>query len=96
MQIREYEFEYTVLKTEHHANIEIDLDEYGQVGRILSEEITLDSLYEHPIDYTAVNEEMAKRREESLRYLSLSLTLPHREGTLSSSSLSSSLEKNEY
>lgn len=72
------------------------LDEYGQVGRILSEEVTLDSLYEHPIDYTAVNEEMAKRRKESFQYLSLSLTLPHREGTLSSSSLSSSLEKNEY
>ena len=72
------------------------LDEYGQVGRILSEDVTLDSLYEHPIDYTTVNNEMDKRRKESLEYLSLSLTLPSREGTLSSSSLSSSLEKHEY
>ena len=72
------------------------LDEYGQVGRILSEDVTLDSLYEHPIDYTTVNAEMDKRRKESLEYLSLSLTLPSREGTLSSSSLSSSLEKHEY
>lgn len=45
------------------------LDEYGQVGRILTEGVTLDSLYEQSIDYVAVNEEMAKRRAESLDYL---------------------------
>ena len=45
------------------------LDEYGQVGRILSEDVTLDSLYEQPIDYTTVNAEMEKRREESLEFL---------------------------
>ncbi len=54
MQIREYEFEYTVLKTEHHANIEIDLDEYGQV--IGGEEFKLNTLPGHvvkPILYKA-------------------------------------------
>ena len=45
------------------------LDEYGQVGRILSEDVTLDSLYEQPIDYTAVNAEIEKRREDSFQYL---------------------------
>ncbi len=47
MQNREYEFEYTVLKTEHHANIEIDLDEYGQV--IGEEAFKLNTLPSHVV-----------------------------------------------
>lgn len=49
------------------------LDEYGQVGRILSDENSLDILYDHPIDYAVVNEEMARRRTESLQFLKTSL-----------------------
>jgi len=49
------------------------LEEYDQIGRIMTDETTLNGLYEHPIDYKCVNAEMAHRRMEGLNFLKKNL-----------------------